>query len=123
MGNKTTGTETEQGRESKNLYDQLIDKRTTPDNKVPEPEHLSPSLTRYDYDKVLSDATDYFEGDSLAASVWVNKYALKDSDGNLYERTPDDMHRRIAREIHRIEQKYPDPLNEETIFMLLKDFR
>ncbi len=123
MGNKTTGTETRHDRESGNLYDQLIDKRKSPEKEVSEPEHLGPALTKYDYDKALSDATDYFEGDSLAASVWVNKYALKDSDGNLYERTPDDMHRRIARELHRIELKYPNPLSEDTIFNLLKDFR
>lgn len=70
------------------------------------------------------DATlEYFKGDDLAARVWVNKYALKDSDGNLYELTPDDMHRRIAREIARIEQKYPNPLTEDEIFDLIKNFK
>ncbi|MBI9036565.1 MAG: adenosylcobalamin-dependent ribonucleoside-diphosphate reductase [Bacteroidales bacterium] len=59
----------------------------------------------------------------LAANVWMNKYALKDSEGNIYELSPDDMHRRLAKEIARIEKKYPNPLSEEEIFMLLKDFK
>ena len=65
----------------------------------------------------------YFSGDDLAARVWVNKYALKDSFGNIYELTPDDMHWRLAREIARIEQKYPHPIAEKEIFHTLKDFR
>lgn len=65
----------------------------------------------------------YFQGDDLAARVWVNKYALKDSDGNIYERTPDDMHRRIAKEIARIEKKYPNPYTEDEIFDLIKNFK
>lgn len=64
----------------------------------------------------------YFKGDDLAARVWVTKYALKDSDGNIYEETPDDMHQRIASEIARVEQKYPNPLSESEIFDLIKDF-
>ena len=77
----------------------------------------------YPADEVKAAAREYFHGDSLAADVWANKYALKDSDGNLYELTPDDMHRRIAREIVRIERKYPNPLTEEEVFEVLKDFR
>ena len=65
----------------------------------------------------------YFHGDALAGDVWANKYALKDSDGNIYELTPDDMHHRIAREIARIERNYPNPMTEEEIFEVLKDFR
>ena len=65
----------------------------------------------------------YFKGDELAARVWVNKYALKDSFGTLYEKTPDDMHRRIAKEIARVEKKYPNPLGEEEVFDLIKDFK
>jgi len=65
----------------------------------------------------------YFKGDDLAARVWVNKYALKDSFGNLYELTPDDMHWRLAREIARIEQKYPHPLSDKQIYLTLKDFK
>ena len=74
-------------------------------------------------DEVKAAAKVYFHGDQLAGDVWANKYALKDSDGNIYELTPDDMHRRIAREIARIEKKYPNPLSEETIYEVLKDFR
>ena len=59
----------------------------------------------------------------LAARVWVNKYALKDSYGNIYEKTPDDMHWRIANEIARIEQKYPNPLSSQELFDLMKSFR
>lgn len=65
----------------------------------------------------------YFKGDELAAQVWVNKYALKDSKGNIYEETPDDMHKRIARELARIERKYANPLSEEKIFNLIKEFK
>lgn len=65
----------------------------------------------------------YFNGDELAARVWVNKYALKDSFGVIYECTPDDMHRRIAREIARIETRYPNPLSESEIYELIKGFK
>lgn len=79
--------------------------------------------TVYSHDEVQEASCEYFNGDELAARVWTTKYALKDSFGNLYEKTPDDMHRRLAREIHRIELKYPNPLSEELIFSVLKDFR
>ncbi|MDE6295541.1 MAG: adenosylcobalamin-dependent ribonucleoside-diphosphate reductase [Muribaculaceae bacterium] len=77
----------------------------------------------YHYDHVYDKALEYFRGDELAARVWASKYALKDSFGNIYEETPDDMHRRLAREIVRIENKYPNPMTEEEVFGLLKDFR
>jgi ribonucleoside-diphosphate reductase alpha chain len=77
----------------------------------------------YSYDEVLKASTEYFDGDSLAAGVWANKYALKDSIGNIYEKTPDQMHRRIAHEIARIEQKYPNPLSEEDIYEVLRRFK
>ncbi len=79
--------------------------------------------TAYAYDDVVAHATEYFKGDELAANVWVNKYALKDSAGNIYERTPNDMHRRLASEIARVEKKYPNPLSEDEVFDLLKDFK
>jgi ribonucleoside-diphosphate reductase alpha chain len=66
---------------------------------------------------------EYFNGDDLAARVWVNKYALKDSFGNIFEMTPDDMHKRLAREIARIEKKYPNPLTEKEIYDVLKGFK
>ena len=79
--------------------------------------------TLYSHDEAVQASIDYFNGDELAARVWANKYALKDSFGNLYERTHDDMHRRIAREIHRVEKKYINPLPEELIYSILKDFK
>ena len=77
----------------------------------------------YPTEQVKEAAKEYFHGDSLAGDVWANKYALKDSDGNIYELTPDDMHHRIAHEIARIERRYPNPLTEEEIFEVLKDFK
>ena len=77
----------------------------------------------YSQEEAVKDSLAYFRGDDLAARVWVNKYALKDSFGNIYERTPDDMHRRLAKEISRIEKHYPNPLTEDEIFGVLKDFR
>jgi ribonucleoside-diphosphate reductase alpha chain len=79
--------------------------------------------TVYSHDEVVQESIQYFKGDELAARVWANKYALKDSFGNLYEKTPDDMHRRLAREIRRIEMKYKNPLSEELIYNVLKDFK
>lgn len=77
----------------------------------------------YTYDEAFEAALKYFEGDELAARVWVNKYALKDSFGNYYEQTPDDMHRRLAREIARIEKNYVNPMSEDEIFDLMQHFR
>lgn len=77
----------------------------------------------YAQEEAVKASLDYFKGDDLAARVWVNKYALKDSFGNIFERTPDDMHRRLAKEIARIEERYPNPLTEKEIFNVLKDFR
>jgi len=77
----------------------------------------------YTYQQAYEASLKYFDGDELAARVWATKYALKDSFGNLYEQTPDDMHRRIAREIARIENKYPNPLSEQRLFDLMSHFR
>ena len=77
----------------------------------------------YSYDEAFNASCDYFNGDELAARVWVNKYALKDSYGNIYEKTPDDMHHRLASELARIESKYKNPLSETDIFNLMKDFK
>lgn len=77
----------------------------------------------YGHDEVVQASIEYFNGDDLAARVWANKYALKDSFGNLYEKTPDDMHRRLAREIHRIEKNYPEPVSEEKLYSVLKGFK
>lgn len=77
----------------------------------------------YKKEEVMEACLEYFKGDTLAAEVWINKYALKDSAGNIYEKTPDDMHRRIAKELARIESKYKNAIDEETIFSLIKDFK
>ena len=79
--------------------------------------------TVYSHDEAVNESIQYFKGDELAARVWANKYALKDSFGNMYEKSPDDMHWRLAREIRRIELKYKNPLSEELIYSVLKDFR
>ena len=78
---------------------------------------------RYTAEEVLKMATKYFNGDEMVATVWMNKYALRDKKGELLELSPEDMHRRIAREFARIEQKYANPVDEATIFELLKDFQ
>lgn len=77
----------------------------------------------YPHDEILEKATGYFDGDTLAADVWMNKYALKDSHGNIYERTPDDMHHRLAAEVARVEKKYPNPMGEEEVFELFRNFK
>jgi ribonucleoside-diphosphate reductase alpha chain len=77
----------------------------------------------YSHEEAVEESIQYFRGDELAARVWANKYALKDSFGNLYEKSPDDMHHRLAREIHRVEMKYKNPLSEELIYNVLKDFK
>ena len=82
----------------------------------------SPTLT-YTQEEAFNAALDYFKGDDLAARVWLNKYALKDSAGHIYELTPDDMHRRIAKEIARVESKYQNPMSEQEVFDLIKDFK
>lgn len=77
----------------------------------------------YPRDRVLAASVDYFDGDELAADVFVTKYALRDASGALLEETPDDMHRRLAREFARIEARYPDPLSEDVIHTLLSGWR
>ena len=117
---------------SDNLYQEVIGKRTLPvtddqeDTSAKEEQvekEKEEIRKKYTYNQALEKTTAYFKGDNLAAGVWVNKYALKDSQGNIYELTPEDMHRRIAKEIARIEKKYPNPLSEEKIFYLLKNFK
>jgi ribonucleoside-diphosphate reductase alpha chain len=75
------------------------------------------------YEEAIARSIEYFHGDQLAATVWVNKYAIKDSEGNIYELTPDDMHWRLANELSRIEKNYPNPLSADLIYSLLKDFK
>lgn len=77
----------------------------------------------YTQEEAYEASVKYFNGDELAARVWVNKYALKDSKGNIFELTPDDMHKRLAKEIARIEKKYANPLQEQDIYEVLKGFK
>ena len=79
--------------------------------------------TTYSYEEAFQATLAYFDGDELAARVWVNKYAMKDSFGNIYEKSPADMHHRLAAEMARIERKYPNPVSEEDIFSVLDHFR
>lgn len=80
-------------------------------------------VSTYDRKDVLKYSIDYFSGDELAAEVWINKYALKDSNGNIFEKNPRDMHNRIASEIARIESNYPNPMSHDEIFQLLDGFK
>ncbi len=121
------------------FYDNVLEKRVRPE--VPSPtlvknkqeelqedlrkkeEAFKETLTRYTYEEAIKESIKYFDGDQLAASVWVNKYALKDSDGIIYESNPDMMHWRLANEIARIEKKYPNPIPAEELYQLFKNFR
>ena len=86
-------------------------------------QHIRPkTYTQYMPDEIMKSSIEYFGGDELAANVWMNKYALRDED-KIYELNPDMMHHRLASEFARIEHNYPNPMSEETIYELLKDFR
>ncbi len=98
-------------------------KAETRKSRTPGKEKGEEAKAVYSHDEVLNASIEYFKGDELAARVWANKYALKDSYGNLYEKSPDDMHRRLAREIRRIELRYKNPLPEDLIYNVLKDFK
>ncbi|MGN0006703.1 MAG: ribonucleotide reductase N-terminal alpha domain-containing protein, partial [Alistipes sp.] len=83
----------------------------------------SQPISKVNYADAVAESIKYFDGDELAATVWVSKYALKDSFGNIYESSPEKMHMRLAKELARIENKYKNPLAEKTIFDLLDHFR
>ncbi len=87
-----------------------------------EPQEQPRKLKQYTPEEIMRSSVEYFHGDELAANVWMNKYALREDD-RIYELNPDMMHRRLAAEYARIEKKYPNPLSEEEIYHLLKDFR
>jgi len=80
-------------------------------------------LSKFTKEEVYNATLDYFKGDTLASEVWMNKYCLKDAEANYYELTPNDMHKRLAKEFARIERKYPNPLREEEIFEKIKGFK
>ncbi|KAA6312146.1 ribonucleoside-diphosphate reductase alpha chain, partial [termite gut metagenome] len=77
----------------------------------------------YSYGESIEEALQYFQGDELAAKVWVNKYAVKDSFGNIYEKSPEDMHWRIANEVARVDAKYPNPMSAKDFFDLFDHFK
>lgn len=79
--------------------------------------------TTYSYDDAFKASVEYFNGDELAARVWVNKYAMKDSSGAIYEKSPEDMHWRIANEIARVEAKYSNPMSAQEVYNLLDHFK
>lgn len=84
---------------------------------------MKKEMVTYSREEALEAAIEYFNGDTLAGDVWTKKYALKDADGNIYEKTPDDMHKRIAKEFARIEAKHPNPLSYEEIYDVIKNFK
>ncbi len=118
---------------NKNAYDKVITKRERPKAieqtlfgpiVKPEPAKTASKakLKAFPIEEVMKETISYFKGDELAAKVWMTKYALKNSNGDIFELTPDDMHHRIAAEIARIDLKYPNPLNEPVFYEVLKDF-
>lgn len=109
-----TSEKTEEEHQSKNIKKTIVQ---VMDNKEPQK-----ALKEYPIDDIKKETIGYFGGDTLAADVWIDKYALRDG-GKIYELSPDDMHHRIASEFARIERKYPNPMSEEEIYGLLKDFK
>jgi ribonucleoside-diphosphate reductase alpha chain len=110
--------------ESENNFTPMEETIIEPHIEAPVDEQREvPKLEAFTTDQIMERATEYFKGDTLAANVWMNKYALKDSDGNIYELTPDDMHHRLAAEIARIEKKYKNPVDEATIYDLFRNFK
>lgn len=103
--------------------DEMAIQKKTLQEKEEGKKNVLPTPVTYTYEEAFSESLKYFKGDELAARVWVTKYALKDSQGSLFEVSPDDMHRRLAKEIARIEALYPNPLSEDEVFELLRDFR
>ena len=104
----------------KKNIDVVVDKQVEEQEKKEAKVQVSKTYT---FKEANEASKKYFKGDELAATVWANKYALKDSHGKIYEQTPDDMHHRIAREISRIEKRYTNPLSEDEVFDLIRDFR
>lgn len=102
-----------------------LNQDTTPINNIQtnrEPQEEMKTPKQYTPEEIMASSTDYFHGDELAANVWMNKYALRDGQ-SIFELNPDMMHHRLAAEFARIERKYPNPMSEETIYQLLKDFK
>ena len=104
-------------------YSDLLNMRTRPSIFDKQSEEDVEARTIYSFEEALKQSTEYFNGDTLAANVWVSKYALKDSDGNIYEANPDHMHRRLAKEVARIEKNYKNPMSEDEVYEVLRNFK
>ena len=113
--------EDSQAKKTVDCEEKIEEKENVIDNNLREMKQKV--YKKYSAEEVKEATIKYFGGDQLAADVWMNKYALKDSDGNIFELTPDDMHHRIASEIARIESQYPNPMSEEEVFEVLKNFK
>lgn len=140
---KTDESAAQQGiqqEEEKSFYDKVLEERsrlekteTAKDKSASSKLKISPKIEEskkeilpekdYTHEEVFEAATKYFGGDTLAANVWMNKYALKDSDNRFYELTPDDMHWRLANEVARIEKKYNNPMSAQEVFDVLQNFK
>ncbi|MBL4753912.1 MAG: adenosylcobalamin-dependent ribonucleoside-diphosphate reductase [Flavobacteriales bacterium] len=116
-------TEEVEGTVQEQLFSVKEDETATSYPTKEEHDSSTDEPVSFPIESVRIEARKYFKGDELAADVWINKYALKDSKGDIYELTPNDMHHRLAAEIARIEARYPNPLSEDEIFNLLKDFK
>ena len=140
---KTDESAAQQGiqqEEEKSFYDKVLEERsrlekteTAKDKSASSKLKISPKKEEpkkeiapeknYTHEEVFEAATKYFSGDTLAANVWMNKYALKDSENRFYELTPDDMHWRLANEVARIEKKYNNPMSAQEVFDVLQNFK
>lgn len=110
------------GIQFEDLAELVMENMTDEKNEVmaPQKEH---AMTTYEKNEIFPEVVDYFDGDELAAGVWIDKYALKNDVGKLLERNPDEMHHRLAREFARIEKKYANPMSEELIYSLFEHFK
>lgn len=104
------------------LAELVMENMTDEKNEVMDPQEEH-KMTTYEKNEIFPEVVDYFDGDELAAGVWIDKYALKNDAGKLLERNPDEMHHRLAREFARIEKKYANPMSEELIYSLFEHFK
>lgn len=147
-GNTSTQKEEENKKKEKTFYDKVLAERNKSEmitenletittsklkisadkikiarenTKIIQP--IKKELKQYTHEEALASSVEYFGGDTLAANVWINKYALKDSYGNIFEKNPDEMHHRIANEISRVENRYSNPMSHDEIYSVLKNFK
>lgn len=116
-------TRVEDVSKTESEYSDVLNMRTRPSIFDKQSEEDAVARTIYSFEEALKQSTEYFNGDTLAANVWVSKYALKDSDGNIYEANPDHMHRRLAKEVARIEKNYKNPMSEDEVYEVLRNFK